>query len=88
MIDIELAKVYGRLGAYEQHARHSARKTTAKAREAAWRRFEDMVDPRRELDPDERRTRALAARRAELIRMSLKSREVRAARRRAASGIR
>ena len=88
MIDIELARVYGRLGAYEQHARHSAVKTTVKAREAAWRRFEDMVDPDRKLDPEERHTRALAARRAALIRMSLRSRDVRRARKLAASGIR
>jgi hypothetical protein len=88
MIGIELARVYGRIGAYEQHSRHSAVKTTEKARAAAFRRFEDFVDPEHVLDPEERHTRALAARHAELLRMSLKSREVRRARKLAASGLR
>lgn len=67
----------GRIGAYTMHSRHSAIETTRAARAAAWARFEDEVDPQRLLDPAERAVRASAARRAHMLKLSLKSRRVR-----------
>lgn len=67
----------GRIGAYRQHAMHSARETTSAARAAFMARFEDEVDPERVLDPAERATRASAAMKAHMLRLSLRSRRVR-----------
>jgi hypothetical protein len=83
-MDAEYWRMMGRLGAFTMHSRHNARETTAPARAAAWRRYEDMVDPGRVLDAEDRKARATAARRAELIRMSIRSQEVRRERRGAA----
>jgi len=46
---------------------------TAPARDAFLARFEDQVDPRRELTPEERAKRATSARRAYFIGLALKS---------------
>lgn len=74
----------GRIGAYRQHAMHSARETTSAARAAFMAKFEDEVDPGCVLDPAERATRASAAMKAHMLRLSLRSRRVR--RERAARG--
>jgi hypothetical protein len=63
----------GRLGAYTLHATHDPRETTKPARAAFMRRFEDEVDPNRELPQAERSRRAEAARKAYFTRLALKS---------------
>src|SRR5690606_25412312 len=60
-----------RLAALEMHARGST--NTAPAREALRRKFEDQVDPNRELPEAERKKRADAARRAHYTRLALRS---------------
>src|SRR5688572_4309379 len=65
----------GRIGAFTTHSRHDPRETTRAAREAFARRFEDEVDPRRELDESERLRRAQAARRAHFSRLALRRRK-------------
>lgn len=52
---------------------------TQRARDARLAKFEAQVDPRGELSPAERRTRALAARKADMQRLALKSAQKRAA---------
>ena len=55
-------------------ALHSQGKTnTGPATAAFLKRFEDQVDPRRELSEAERQRRALAARRAYMARLALRS---------------
>ena len=72
----------GRIGAFRLHATHDPRATTARARVAFLARFEAEVDPERVLEPEERQRRALAARRAYVAQLALRS--ARARRRRAA----
>ena len=62
-----------RLGAHAMHAQYDARSTTKKARETFLKKFEDGVDPGRDLDPQERRIRAGHARKAYFLSLSLKS---------------
>lgn len=52
---------------------------TQKARDGRLAKFERQVDPNGELTPTERRTRALAARRADMKRLALRSAQRRAA---------
>jgi len=52
---------------------------TQKARDARLRKYEEKVDPRGELAPAERRTRALALRKADMQRLALRSAQKRAA---------
>lgn len=61
--------------------RHAASAATARARAAFLARFEAEVDPDGELEPDERRRRALAARRADFARLALRSAKARRRRR-------
>ena len=76
----KLASLRGRIGAYSLHAQYDSRDITAKARAAFLGRFEDEVDPDRRLLPAERERRALAARKAYMARLALKSAKTRAAR--------
>jgi hypothetical protein len=71
-----------RLGAYAQHARYDGVEITSKARAAFLARFENEVDPDRQLEAGERRRRADAAKRAHFTRMALRSAQ---SRRKAAS---
>jgi hypothetical protein len=71
----------GRLGAFRQHAKHDCVATTAAAREAFLRRFEDEVDPERRLPEMERQRRAAAARNAYFTRLALWSARARRKRR-------
>lgn len=73
-----------RLGAHTLHATHDPRETTAKAREALQKRFEDEVDPDRVLPEDERARRIHHAKQAYYARLALKSAQSRRARRAAA----
>lgn len=56
------------------------RARTQPARDAAFRRFERLVDPGGTLPAEERRRRAEHARRAEMQRLALRSAQVRRAR--------
>ena len=78
----EQRSLRARLAAYEQQAKHDTRETTRKARESFLARFEEQVDPDRELPEAERQRRALAARKAHFTRLALRSARVRAAGRR------
>ena len=62
-----------RLGAYSLHATHDPKETTQAGRAAFFRRFLDEVDPKQELSDPERLRRALAARRAFMTRLALRS---------------
>ena len=66
-----------RQGAFAQHSLHDTRDTTRAARDAFMRRFEDQVDPDGQLDPQERRRRAEAAKRSYFIGLGRKSGEAR-----------
>ena len=67
----------GRIGAYSLHSTHDPRLTTAKARATFLARFEAQVDPDGSLPPAERERRALAARKAHMLRLSLASAKAR-----------
>jgi len=67
----------GRLGAHTLRAIHDSRELTANARAAFLARFEREVDPEGALSPDERRRRAGHALRAHMVRLALRSAEVR-----------
>lgn len=62
-----------RLAAYELHSKYDSRELTAKARATFLARFEDEVDPNRELPETERIRRAEHARKAYFTRLALKS---------------
>ena len=66
----EDATLRGRIGAYETHARHDVRLTTANARATFLASFAAAVDPDRTLSPAERERRARAAIRAHLARLA------------------
>jgi hypothetical protein len=82
----ERAALLGRIGALTLHARHDARETTSKAREAFLGTFEQQVDPDGTLPPEERTRRAAYARKAHFARLALKSAEARQAKHAAADG--
>ena len=67
----------GRIGAYKMHSLYDARETTKAARAAFNARFDDEVDPERILDPADRAARAASARKAYMLRMSMKSAKLR-----------
>ena len=63
----------GRIGAYAMHARNDSRVVTTNARAAFMAKFEDEVDPHRELPEPERQRRAGMARRAYFTRLAWRS---------------
>ena len=71
--------LHARLAAYELHSKYDSRDLTAKARATFLARFEDEVDPGRELPEPERIRRAEAKRRAHFTRLALKSAQARRA---------
>ena len=75
--------LHARLAAQTLHSKYDSRDLTANARKTFLQRFEDEVDPDRELPEDERIRRAESARRAYFTRLALKSAQ---ARRKAATG--
>lgn len=85
MPDKEEWKRYARLGSYVMHSRYNAKEMTLPARQAAWRRFEDIVDKDRTLAPEDRYARAIAARHAHMLRIAMKSQAARRARKEAAA---
>jgi methylmalonyl-CoA mutase cobalamin-binding subunit len=76
MADIDYS-LLGRLGAFTQHSRYSAKESTRPARAAFLASLERQVDPLGVLDPDDRAARTAAALRVHMIRMSMASREIR-----------
>ena len=68
-----LRSLQGRIGAFVAHSRHDPRETTANARAAFLARFEEEVDPNRELPVAERSRRAMAARKAYFARLAYRS---------------
>ena len=77
----------GKIGAHVTHSRHDARELTAPARQAAFARFEQEVDPEQILPEAERLRRAEHARRAHMLRIAHKSALVRSARKEAADAV-
>ena len=77
--------IRGRIGAFSLHASHDSRQLTASAREAFLSRFEREVDPDGVLAPDERRRRALHARKAYFARLAFASAKARRRRKQSAS---
>ena len=73
-----------RLAAHAMHARHDSRAVTSNARQAFLERFEHQVDPDGVLPVAERVRRAEHAKREHMLRLALRSAQVR--RRRAAGG--
>ncbi len=67
----------GCLGAAVLHARHDPTETTAPARAAFLRRFDDEVDPDRVLPEEERARRTILARKVYFTRLALASARVR-----------
>lgn len=81
----EQRSMNGRIGAYAMHAKVTDPTAhTAPARQEFDARFEREVDPEGTLPPEERARRAAFARRAYFLRLSLRSAQVRRARRGAA----
>jgi hypothetical protein len=64
-------RLQAQLAAHTMHAKHDARKTTAKGRAAFLARFDAEVDPEGILSPEERRRRAEHARSAYFTRLAL-----------------
>jgi hypothetical protein len=62
-----------RAAAYAMLAKHGSRKAALKGQAALLAKFERQVDPNRLLPPEERRHRALNARRAHMARLALAS---------------
>ena len=62
-----------RAAAYEMHAKHGSQKAAIKGQAALLAKFERQVDPEGLLTPEERRRRAMHARRAHMARLALAS---------------
>lgn len=69
--------------AYTRWSREDTRPAMKRVRDGYLRKFEDLVDPDRTLEPGERERRATAALRAEMRRLALISSQRRATRSRA-----
>lgn len=65
------------MGAHAKHARHDPAEATQAATEGMLAKFEAEVDPDGALDPDERRRRAIHARKAYMAELSLKAAKAR-----------
>lgn len=62
----------GKIGSHTLHSRYNSKELTKPGRAAFLKRFDDEVDPNRELDPTERARRAEHARKAYFARLALK----------------
>jgi hypothetical protein len=71
----------GRVGAYTMLSRNDPKHTTKNGRAAFLAKFEQEVDPDRQLAAEERARRASAARRAHFARLALASAKARSMRR-------
>jgi hypothetical protein len=72
MISADERRERSRIGAYETLSRHDPHTVTEAARAATWAKYERQVDPRGELDAEERHRRARHAMRADLARLNLR----------------
>ncbi len=81
-----LRALRARLAAFQMHARHDPRQTTAKARAAFLARFEREADPDGVLSPQERARRAAHLRSAYFARLALASARARRSKRDLRSG--
>jgi len=81
-LSAEQRRLRARIGGFAVHSRHDSRDLTAPARAAFLRRFEEQVDPDRQLPAAERERRATAARRAYFAALAYRSSKARRARRR------
>ena len=70
-----------RAAAYAMHAKHGSQKAARKGQAALLAKFELQVDPDGLLTPEDRRRRALLARRAHMARLALASARSRRAKR-------
>jgi hypothetical protein len=70
-----------RAAAYAMHAKHGSQKAALRGQAALLARFEAQVDPGGLLTPEDRRRRALLARRAYMTRLALASARSRRAKR-------
>jgi hypothetical protein len=66
-------KAIGRIGGLTRASMYDGAEMTAPARNAAFERFVLQVDPNRELSDEERQRRAIAAQRAHMSKIALKS---------------
>jgi hypothetical protein len=62
-----------RAAAYEMHAKHGSQKAALRGQAALLAKFERQIDPDGLLTPEERRRRAMHARRAHMARLALAS---------------
>jgi hypothetical protein len=76
----EQRALHARMAAYSLHAKTDSREHTRPAREAFLQRFQDQVDPDRQLAPDERDRRARQALKAHMTALALRSSTARARR--------
>lgn len=83
-LSAEERRLRGKIAAHVTHARHDSCEITKAARAAFLGRFEDEVDPNRELSVAERARRAEHARKAYFTRLALASARARRARKGAA----
>ena len=81
-MDAQFRRMRAQLGAHALHARYDAKETTRKARETFLAKFLLEVDPEGRLPLPERQRRALHARKAHMMRLTLKSLKTRVRRRR------
>jgi hypothetical protein len=81
-MDAQFRRMRAQLGAHALHARYDAKETTRKAREAFLEKFLTEVDPDRRLPLPERQRRALHARKAYMLGLTMKSLKSRDRRRR------
>jgi hypothetical protein len=86
MLDSRRAAAIGRIGAHQLHASRDSADITRAARSAFLDKFEHEADPDGVLAPQERRRRAGHLRRAHMLRLALRSADVRRARRDAGKG--
>lgn len=66
-----------RIGAFAMHSKHPIEATTRAGLDAANARFERDVDPDGSLPEAERARRVVAARRAHMVKLALRSRQAR-----------
>jgi hypothetical protein len=62
-----------RIAGLTRHAMHGSEELSRRGREAMLSRFEAQVDPEGKLRPEERRSRALALRKAHMTRLAIAS---------------
>ncbi|MCL5957859.1 MAG: hypothetical protein M1358_00850 [Chloroflexi bacterium] len=75
--ELSLRSLTGRIGARVLHSRYDSKQLTENARKSFLAKFELEVDPKQELDPEERKRRAEQLRKAHFARLALASSKAR-----------